>query len=384
MTYRRPQSHKGRSPKTPFTRRRFLQFSAAAFSGAALSNCARSISQNQSSEPEQSTSATAGSEQTLYLYTWADYNSDELYQRFQEQTGIEVVASVYDSNEVMLAKLQSGGGDQFSIIYPSDYIVQDMIASNLLLKFDRDRLQGFDQIMERWQNPTYDANSAHSIPFNWGTTGLIYNTEVVDDAPTDWNYLWDNQETLSGKMTLLDDVRETMGAVLKSLGYSYNSTDPAEIEAAYNKLIELKPALAGFKTYGWEDQLISGDLAVCMTYSTLGNLLPEENPQLVYVIPESGTSIWTDTIAIPANAPNVDAAYAWINFILEPENAALAAETLQLGTPNQGAFEQLPTAMKENPKLFPPQSILSKSQGLEPIGETISLYDEYWTKVQSS
>ncbi len=362
------------------TRRRFLQFSAAALSTVALSNCARS-----GSEATNASSATAQEgDKTLYLYTWGDYNNDELYQRFQEKTGIKIVADVYDSNEVMLAKLKAGGGDQYSLIYPSDYMVRQMIDENLLMKLDPSKLTGFENIMERWQNPVYDANAAHSIPFNWGTTGLIYNSKVVQTPPEDWDYLWDNREELSGKMTLLDDVRETMGMVLKSLGYSYNATDPGQIEAAYKKLLEIKPDIAGFKTYGFEDQLIGGDLAVSMTYSALGNLLPLENPDLVYIIPKSGTSIWTDTMAIPAKAPDPESAYAWINFVLEPENAAFAAKELKLGTPNKEAFKLLPPEIQNKTTLYPTPDMIKVSEGIMPVGSALDLYDRYWTEAKSA
>jgi spermidine/putrescine transport system substrate-binding protein len=262
--------------------------------------------------------------------------------------------------------------------------VRQMMSSNLLMQLDPAKLQGTANLMPRWKNPPYDPNSQHSMPFNWGTTGLLYNKEVLQAEPTDWNFLWDNRDALSGKMTLLDDVRETMGMVLKSLGYSYNATDSAQLEAAYRKLMQIKPNLAGFKSFGWEDQLVAGDLAVCMTYSLLGNSLPLENPQLVYVIPKSGTSIWTDTMAIPVQAPNVDAAYAWINFILEPENAAYAATLLKLGTPNQAAFELLPAATKSNTKVYPTEALLKVSEGIASVGAAQELYDRYWTEVKSA
>jgi spermidine/putrescine transport system substrate-binding protein len=368
----------------PLTRRRFLQFSAAASATVALSNCARNnLSGGSTSSAESGTNA-GGDDKTLYIYTWADYNNETLRQRFTEKTGIEIVADVYDSNETMETKIRTGGGDQYSLVYPSDYMVRQMVESNLLLKLDTAKLTGLENIMPRWKDPTYDPGSAHSIPFNWGTTGLIYNTDLVKTAPEDWNYLWENREQLSGKITLLDDMRETFGMVLKSLGYSYNATDPAQLEAAHQKLLDLKPNLAGFKTYGWEDQLVGGDLAICMTFSLLGNTLVTENSKLNYVIPKSGSSIWTDTIAIPAKAPNPDAAYAWINFMLEPETAAFAAQELKLGTPNQAAFERLPTELTSNKTLYPTSEMVKAGEGIAPVGAALELYEKYWTEAKSA
>lgn len=380
-------SDKPRSLVTKSTRRRFLKFSATALSTIALSNCARSLQgggTSTSAEPTQSASNSPADPKTLYLYTWGDYSNEDFFKRFTEKTGIQVVADVYDSNEVMLAKIQAGGGAQYSIIYPSDYMVRQMIEMNLLTKLDQSKIQGVNGLMDRWQSPTYDPGNAHSIPYCWGTTGIIYNRELVKTPPQDWNFFWDNREALAGKFTLVDDVRETMGATLKSLGYSYNATDPQQIEAAYKKLLELKPSIAAFRTFGWEDQLISGDLAACMTYSTLGNLLPKDNPQLNYVIPQSGTSVWTDTVAVPASAPNLEAAYAWINYVLDPENALYGVEKMNVITPNKIAYDKLPMQVKNDEKRYPTPQLLSTSEGIAPVGKALDLYDKYWTDLKSA
>ncbi|MEP0910961.1 spermidine/putrescine ABC transporter substrate-binding protein [Leptolyngbya sp. GB1-A1] len=382
MTSDKPRSIVGRS-----TRRRFLQFSATALSTIALSNCARSIQGGgtaSDSDAAPAASGGSGDAKTLYIYTWGDYSNPDFFKRFTDKTGIEVVVDVYDSNETMLAKIQAGGGAQYSIIYPSDYMVRQMIEMNLLTKLDPSKIQGVNGLMDRWQSPPYDPGNAHSIPYCWGTTGILYNSEIVKTPPQDWNFFWDNKEALAGKITLLDDVRETMGATLKSLGYSYNATNPKQIEAAYQKLLELKPSIAAFRTFGWEDQLISGDLAACMTYSTFGNLLPKDNPQLAYVIPDSGTSVWTDTVAIPASAPNLDAAYAWINYVLEPENAIYGVEQMNVITPNKIAFDKLPTQIKSDAKRYPTQQLLSISDGIAPVGKALDLYDKYWNDLKSA
>jgi spermidine/putrescine transport system substrate-binding protein len=363
-------------------RRQFLQFSTALLSTLALANCQQSP--ESTSTPSAAASPQAASPgEPLHLYTWADYSHEDLYKRFTERTGIEVIADVYDSNETMLAKVQAGGGRQYSIIYPSDYMVKQMIELTLLTEIDHSRLQGLEQLRDKWQSPPYDPDNAHSIPVSWGTTGFIYNSEVLKVAPEDWDYLWENQEALAGKINLLDDVREVLGATLKSLGYSYNSTDPKELEEAYQKLRALKPAIASFKSFGWEDSLIAGDLVLSMTYSILGNLLPADNPQLKYVIPTSGSSVWTDTMVIPKTAPNVDAAYAWVNFMLEPETAAFAVEKLSFATPSQAAFDLLPNEFKENTNLFPTAEMLAKCEGIASVGDTIDLYDKYWTELKS-
>jgi spermidine/putrescine transport system substrate-binding protein len=315
------------------TRRRFLQGTAAAVAGVTLSNCRTGVSDVQSDDAATAPS-DGGDDQTLHIYTWADYTNDELAAKFTEKTGIEVVIDIYDSNETMLAKMQAGGGDAYSLIYPSDYMVQQMIELSMLTELDAARLVGMENMLDKWQSPVYDAGNAHSVPFSWGTTGLLYNKDAVSGTPDDWDYLWDNQSALARQMTLLEDVRETMGAVLKSLGYSYNSTDPGELEEAYERLVEIKPALAKFMSFGYEDALLGGDLSIVMAYSVDAIALTLEDERMEYTVPVSGSSVWTDTIVIPTSAPNVDAAYEWINFMLEPEISTFAVESLYFATPN--------------------------------------------------
>lgn len=366
------------------TRRRFLQGSAAALAGVTLANCQRNISDVQSGNGDDATDSAGAGSGTLHIYTWADYTNDALAAEFTERTGINVVIDIYDSNETMLAKMQAGGGDAYSIIYPSDYMVQQMLELEMLTALDLSRLTGLENFLDQWQDPAYDPGNAHSLPFSWGTTGLLYNREAVSGTPTDWDFLWDNQDSLARRMTLLDDVRETMGAVLKSLGYSYNSTDPDKIEEAYERLLELRPALASFMSFGYEDALLGGDLAIVMAFSVDAIAATLEDDRLEYIVPESGSSVWTDTMVIPTTAPNVDAAYAWMNYMLEPEIATQAVESLYFATPNAVSFDMLSDELKSNEDLFPSEEVLARCEGIAPVGDATDLYDEYWTRITSA
>jgi spermidine/putrescine transport system substrate-binding protein len=376
----------GRSPRVASaSRRRFLQLSAAALSGVALSNCRRGITDVQGDPSSTSpTSSSGSSSDTLHVYTWADYTDEELAKEFKARTGLDVVIDVYDSNETMLAKMQAGGGAAYSIIYPSDYMVQKMIELDLLTELDKSRIHGLENLYDKWKDPVYDPGNTHSVPMTWGTTGLIYNKELLETPIEDWDYLWENEDAISNRLTLLEDVREVMGAVLKSLGYSYNSTDPAEIEAAYQKLVELKPAISSFQTFGWEDQLLSGDLLVVMSYSVDAIAATLEDENLEYVIPKSGSSIWTDTIAIPKSVPNVDAAYEWINLVMDPDVVSKLVERVYFATPNKAAHDLLSDEIKANDDLFPPEDLINKCEGIAPVGDAAELYDRYWTQLTSS
>lgn len=369
-----------RPPLRQPTRRQFLKVAASAtLSGIALSGCGWTLAEVR---PK---SNTQGTSKDLYIYTWSSYTDQPLLDRFQKETGFRAVADVFDSNEAMLARLQAGGGGAYSIIYPSDYMVQKMAEAGLLEKLDFSRINGIDRLFPQFQNPIYDPGNQHSVPLSWGTTGLIYNTKKVKQAPEDWNYLWENHRQLSKRMTLLNDVREVMGAALKTLGYSYNSTDPQQIQQAYQKLMELKPSIASFTSDAWRPQVLSGDLLVAMCYSSDANEVMEENEDLQYVVPQSGSSLWMDTLAIPTTAANLEGAYAWINFMLQPDVAAQICQRLSFATPNKAAFNVLPTEVKENQSLFPQEAALERCEGIAPVKDAISeVYDRYWTKLTSA
>jgi spermidine/putrescine transport system substrate-binding protein len=366
------------------TRRRFLQGSAAAIAGIALANCTSNRRETPTSTPSTPSTPSSTSKK-LNVYTWADYRNDEVIKAFTEKTGIEVTVDVYDSNETMLAKMQAGGGNAYSVIYPSDYMVQQMIELGMLTPLDKDRIKGLENLFDKWDSPAYDSDNTFSVPFAWGTTGLLYNSELVTDQPTDWDDLWENRQKFSKKMSLLDDPRETLGATLKSLGYSYNSTDPKQLEEAYNRLVEIKPDLASFQSFGYEDALFGGDLAILIAFSVDAIAATLEDDRIKYVIPASGSSVWTDTMIIPNTAPDVDAAYEWINFNLDPAVCKMNVEILSSATPNKVTYDSLSNEIKSNTNLFPPEDLLAKCEGIAPLPEeALGLMDEYWTKLTSA
>ena len=368
-------------PRYRYDRRHFLRASGATVAAVTLANCRTNLTGKINAPGNPSD----GGKNTLHIYTWSNYIDQDTVAAFTEQTGLKVIFDTVDSNEVMLAKLQSGGGNAYSLIYPSDYMVTQMVDLDMLMALDPDRLQGVKNLKFRWANPSYDPNNAHSMPFSTGTTGLIYNREVTPGVPEDWEFLWQASPKISRQFTLLDDTREVLGATLKSLGYSYNTNDATQIEAAFRKLLELKPHIAAFKSGGFEDEILAGDLAVAMAYSADAIALTRQDTNLAYVIPRSGTSLWTDTMAIPATAPNPEAAYQWINFMLEPEVARVTAERFLFSTVNQAAFEQLPAELKNNRNLYPEEEVLDRSEGIAPLATASNdLFDRFWTEITSA
>lgn len=360
------------------TRRQFLSTAAAACSGFALSNCGWRLADVR---PH---SGGAGRSDRLYIYTWEGYTDQDLFRDFEAQTGIKAIAMIYDSNEVMLGRIQAQGGGDYSIIYPSDYMVQQMVELGLLAELNHDRLEGLNRLFPRFQDGSYDPGNRHSIPVSWGTTGLIYNRRTLGTDPTDWGFLWDNRDRLKRKITLLNDVREVMGATLKMLGHSYNTTQPEAIRAAYEALQTLKPYLASFTSDAWRTQILTGDLDIAMCYSSDANAIMAENPDLAYVLPSSGSSLWVDTAVIPITAKNIDGAYQWLNLLLEPQVSAGLTERLSFATPNQEAYGLLSPALRQDSSLFPAEGALAHCEGIRPVGTEISeLFDRYWTLLTS-
>ncbi len=360
-------------------RRQFLQTAGATLSGLGLSSCGWTLA-SVSDEP-----IPTGDRDTLYIYTWAGYTDDNLLARFKAETGYRAIADVFDSNEAMLARIQASGGGGYSILYPSDYMVQKMKALGMLSPLERSRLVGKERLFERFRNPQYDPGNRYSIPVSWGTTGLIYNRQKLAEAPQDWDYLWKNQDKITKRFTLLNDVREVLGAILKFQGHSYNAIDSEEIRQAYEQLQRLKPAIASFTSDAWRNQILSGDLWLAMCYSADANEVMRESDDLRYLLPLSGSCVSTDALVIPRTAPNPDAAYAWINFMLQPDVAAQICKRLSFATPNELAFKQLPETLQQNTSLFPPDPAIGRCEEISPVGDDVgAVYDRYWTLLTSS
>ena len=324
--------------------------------------------------------------QTLYLYGWSTYvNNTEVLEGFTKQTGIKVVGDAYDSNEVLLSKLEaSGGRSGYSIIYPSDYMVTQMRDLKLLAPLNKKLLPNLNNIANNYLDLPHDRGAVFSIPISLGTTGIAYNVKAVNsiigEEPTDWNYLWEHKSKL--RITLVNDPREVMGMALHTLGNSYNTKEPIKIEQAFQKLRELMPAIANFTTDAWRDPLASGDLMMCMAFSGDAISLARQDPNIKYILPNSGTSIWTDTIAIPRGSSNIEGAHAWINYVMKPEIAAKISNANSFGTTNKLAKSMIPEDLKVMKALEPNEAMISKSDRITKLDDKVSeIYNGFWTRL---
>lgn len=323
-----------------------------------------------------------GDNRTLNFYNWTDYVAEGTIPGFEERTGIEVQQDFYTSNEDLLAKLQSGGTG-YDIIVPSDYMVSIMRKSEVIQRLDRGKIPNFDNLGRDFRNLPYDPNSDYSAAYQWGTTGILYDSEIVQENVTGWDVLWN--EAYGGQMGMLNDVRETFGASLKRLGLSLNTTDEGELDRAQAELETQKPLLRGyFASSEAADLVVGGDLALAHLFSGDGFVAVAEREGLAYVIPEEGATRWVDNLAIPVGAPNVEAAHEFINYILDAEVGAQLSNYTYYGCPNEASLPLIDEAARNDEAIYPPREVFERLEVIRDLGEATRDYERRFTEVKSS
>jgi spermidine/putrescine-binding protein len=281
----------------------------------------------------------------LNFYNWSEYIDPELITAFEDQYGVDVIESFYESNEAMLSQIQ--GGVSYDLIVPSDYMVNIMIQEGLLVELNKDAIPNFANMDPQFTSQPYDDGAKYSAAYQYGTTGLGVNTALVgEDFPQSWALIFDPELTANfpGGVSVLNDPRETMGAALEYLGYSLNDTDISHLDEATEVIKAAKANIATFDSDQYDEALSTGEVAVAHGYS--GNMivgfLDAENPDdFVYVLPEEGATLWIDNMAIPTNAESVCTAHTFINFLLDAENGAQLTNWNYYGSPNAASAPYL-------------------------------------------
>lgn len=320
---------------------------------------------------------------TLYLYNWGDYIDPDLIDKFEEESGYKVVMETYDSNEAMITKIKQKSTN-FDICIPSEYAVEMMRDQGLLEKLDHSKIVGLDNIDERFLDVAYDPGNVYSIPYLWGTFGIVYNTNKYYESDFDsWKNLWDKK--FEGEILSFDGARETLGIGLLANNLSLNTTDP-------KKLVEIRNELIGFM--GNVKAILADEIRMYMaleeanvgiTFSGDASSAIESNENLSYAIPKEGSNIWFDTMVIPKTSKNQKAAYAFINFMLEPENAAQNADYIWYATPNKKALDLIDPEARNDKTLYPDDDVIDKLEVFKALDkESTILYNDLFLDLKIS
>lgn len=319
--------------------------------------------------------------ETLHLYTWADYVSPEVVDKFEKQHGCEVVVDVFDSNESMYARLKAGASG-YDVIVPTAYMIQVMQSQGMLARLDHSQLPNLRHIDPAVLAKVPDQSMIHSVPYTLAFSTLAVRRDRVKSATPSWAML-DHVE-LSGRMTLLDDMRESIGAALKLLGYSVNTRDDAELAAAREVLIRWKHHLARFDNEGYKAGIDSAEYLLVHGYS--GDLFQVqlENPQVEILLPREGTIIGCDEFVIPSTAQQPALAHAFINFLLDPEIAAENMQWMGYYCPNKAALEIVDPQFLKNPAISIPAELMNRSEVLEDLGADLVKYVKVWEQVKAA
>jgi len=318
----------------------------------------------------------------LYVFNWSEYMPEAVLEAFEHDTGIKVHYSTYDSNEAMYAKIKTAGAESYDIIVPSTYFVNKMSREGLLAKIDKSKLTHYANLDPKLLGKAYDPKNDYSVPYLWGSTGISYNAAVLGEgAITSWSDLW--RPEYKGKLLLTDDLREVFGMTLLSLGYSSNSTDSGEITKAYEKLKTLMPNVRVFNSESPKQVYLSEEVVAGMNFNGENYMANEEMPSLRYVYPKEGIMVWVDSLVIPKNAKNVDAAHAFIDYLLRPEVAKLISEEIGYATPNAEAVKLLDEAVRTNRIIYPTEADLKNSEFQIDVGDAIAVYEKYWEQLKT-
>lgn len=292
----------------------------------------------------------------INVYNWGEYISDgaegtlDVNKEFEKETGIKVNYTTYDSNENMYNKIK-GGGANYDIVIPSDYMIERMINEDLLEKINFDNIPNYKNIMDKYKNLYFDPNNEYSVPYNVGMVGLVYNTKMVTETPDSWSIMWN--EKYKGQILMFNNSRDAFGIAQFLLGIDLNTNDPADWEKAYEKLKEQKPLVQSYVMDDVFNKMEGGEAAIAAYYAGDCISMAENNPDLAFVYPKEGTNIFVDSICIPKGCQNKEAAELYIDFMLRGDIALANAEYMCYATPNQAVLDNEEYSLRDNEMLYP-------------------------------
>lgn len=318
--------------------------------------------------------------ETLNVYNWGDYIDKEVLREFEEEFDVKVRYDDFPTNEDLYEKVKQGGSN-YDVIFPSDYMIERMIKEDLLVKLDKYNIPNMENVDGKFLNLEYDPTNEYSMPYMWGTVGIIYNKTMVDPL-TKWADLWD--EKYKGEIIMLKSQRDTMAVALKKLGYSMNTRDLGELEEAKEELIAQKPLVYSYLGDEIKDAIVAENAGVGVVWSGDAVAMIRENPNLEYVIPQEGTNLWFDSMVIPKSSENKELAEKFINFMLRPEISAKNADYIGYSTPISKAKELLPEDMQDSLVAYPTDDMIENVEVFKDPSDILKVYDEIWTEIMSA
>lgn len=323
-----------------------------------------------------------GENGTINVFNCGDYIDTSLIDKFEKETGIKVNYDTYDTNEIMYQKVKNNPGT-YDIVVPSDYMIEKMIKEDMAEEINFTNIPNFQYIDEDFKNLSYDPSNKYSIPYMWGTIGIIYDPEKVTEPVTSWDILWD--EKYKDEVYMFNSIRDALAIALINTGSSVNTNNVDEIAKAKDALLNQRDVTNPIYVVDEvKDNMIAGEKALATVWSGDAIYIMNENENLKYVIPNEGSNRWVDGMVIPKGAPNKEGAESFINFLCDPENAKVNVDYIEYSTPNKGAYELLDEETKNNKAAYPPQEVLDKCEIFTDLdSDTLKLYEAAFTEVLS-
>lgn len=330
-----------------------------------------------------SSMAMVSADGVVNVFNWEDYISEDAITMFQDETGIKVNYMNFTTNEDMLVQLRANPS-AFDVVFPSDYCVERLIAENGLEEINFDNVPNFKNTYEWLINPDYDKENKYSVPYMWGTVGILYNKTMVDEPVTSWGILWDKKYT--NNVFMLDSIRDTLGITLKYLGYSMNTRDPLQLEEAKDLLIKQKQEgiVKAYQVDETKDKMVNNEAALALMWSGDAQYAKDLNENLDYAVPDEGSNIWVDAMVIPKGAKNKENAEKFIDFLCRPEIAQLNCEEIWYSSPNEAAVELMGEEYTENTTMNPTQETIDNCEFFSDIQDFIAIYNGLWLEIKSA
>ena len=338
-----------------------------------------------SSEPTAIDTGADLSDQTIVQSNWADYMPDDICDIVKEQTGATVEVTNHATNEELVAKVTGSGGEGLDVVFGSQPYLQAFAEEGLLEPLDPEYLENWDNLDPKAQDLAEVEGQPYFAPYTWGTTGICYREDLVDEAPTSWNDLLQPADKYKGKVTMMGTERWAVLPAQKALGYSVNTTDPDEMAEVKDMMVEAKSNLLAYDDTTFYERLISGEAVMVEAWDGWCNYGTAEDPKIKFAVPEEGSDLWIDGIAILKSSKSKDAAYAFVDAMLDAENAAWASENILYNVPNTAAVEALPQELTDQYEtLGARREEMLQGENMADIGESLSLYNRIITEVTAS